>query len=286
MSQATLAFNEVTFSPVQQANQLWIRSIELAKALGYSDERSVNKIYARNIGEFAENMTQVVEIIDGANLTPTPSRVFSLRGCHLVAMFSRTAVAKEFRKWVLDVLDNLTPQVSPTTPTALTPSTTLSRKPLTAIIKVWAKQTGQKFSHCYSQVNAYFNLEGVAELPIEWIPGAIAFVQARLDEHQKALESAQQKALPPATISLDKEARDFFEKLRDLEEKQTKERDIFNAKAIQPFFHLVYTHEWVFDEISEVLRKTARDAIANCHTRESETQRAFRLVEKTLRLVH
>ena len=33
------------------------------------------------------------------------TRVFSLRGAHLLAMFARTPVAKEFRKWVLDILD-------------------------------------------------------------------------------------------------------------------------------------------------------------------------------------
>ncbi len=34
-------------------------------------------------------------------------RIFSLRGCHLLAMFARTAIAKQFRKWVLDILDQL-----------------------------------------------------------------------------------------------------------------------------------------------------------------------------------
>ena len=29
---------------------------------------------------------------------------FSLRGVHMVAMFARTPVAKEFRRWVLDIL--------------------------------------------------------------------------------------------------------------------------------------------------------------------------------------
>lgn len=33
------------------------------------------------------------------------NRVFSLRGAHLIAMFTRTQVAKEFCKWVLDILD-------------------------------------------------------------------------------------------------------------------------------------------------------------------------------------
>ncbi len=35
-------------------------------------------------------------------------RIFSLRGCHLIAMFARTPIAKEFRKWVLDILDRET----------------------------------------------------------------------------------------------------------------------------------------------------------------------------------
>jgi hypothetical protein len=32
-------------------------------------------------------------------------RIFSLRGCHLLGMFTRTDRAKEFRRWVLDVLN-------------------------------------------------------------------------------------------------------------------------------------------------------------------------------------
>lgn len=30
-------------------------------------------------------------------------RIFSLRGCHLLAMLARTAIAKQFRVWVLKV---------------------------------------------------------------------------------------------------------------------------------------------------------------------------------------
>lgn len=32
-------------------------------------------------------------------------RVFSLRGAHLIAMFASTPVAKEFRRWVLDLIE-------------------------------------------------------------------------------------------------------------------------------------------------------------------------------------
>lgn len=103
---AALIFNGVTLSPLTYQDSIWIRSAELARALGYADESSVGRIYQRNADEFTPDMTQLFEIPDSVNLT-VPTRIFSLRGCHLVAMFSRTKVAKDFRKWVLNVLDNL-----------------------------------------------------------------------------------------------------------------------------------------------------------------------------------
>ena len=100
----SLCFNEFTFSPVIRDSQPWFKSSELARALGYKDENSVRRIYERNAEEFTENMTQVVENLDTVNLT-VRARIFSLRGCHLLAMFARTPVAKAFRKWVLDVIE-------------------------------------------------------------------------------------------------------------------------------------------------------------------------------------
>ena len=97
----SLAFRDVTFTPVTLENTIYITSAQLAEALGYSKENAVTKIYHRNADEFTADMT-VTQNGSGGRL---PTRLFSLRGCHLVAMFSRTPVAKEFRKWVLDVLD-------------------------------------------------------------------------------------------------------------------------------------------------------------------------------------
>ena len=93
----SLCFNEFTFSPVIRDSQPWFKSSELARALGYKDENSVRRIYERNADEFTENMTQVVENLHTVNLT-VRARIFSLRGCHLLAMFARTPVAKAFRK--------------------------------------------------------------------------------------------------------------------------------------------------------------------------------------------
>ncbi|MFT4020080.1 MAG: Bro-N domain-containing protein, partial [Acinetobacter sp.] len=109
MATLTLSFNEVNFSPVDQNGQIWIKASELADALGYSRSDKVTRLYDRNVDEFSEKMTQVIDIFENPNLgfsnLVSKIRIFSLRGCHLIAMFARTAVAKQFRKWVLDVLD-------------------------------------------------------------------------------------------------------------------------------------------------------------------------------------
>ena len=189
MTQA-LTFNGITLSPIPHQNSPWIRSVELARALGYSDESSVGRIYKRNAEEFTPEMTQVIEISDTVNLT-VPTRIFSLRGCHLVAMFARTPVAKAFRRWVLDVLDKLDAEqhaaLSSATPDdftgtlSITPSTTEDRKPLRALVGSWAQVSGLPFAACWNQLKAAFNLANIKELPQEWIPDAIDWVQKRID---------------------------------------------------------------------------------------------------------
>lgn len=108
-----LTFKSLILEVVEHNGKIWFRSATLAKALEYSDPRSVNKIYERNSDEFTPDMTTVVE---GVNLTSsdkskgygnlvTKTRVFSLRGAHLIAMFASTPVAKEFRRWLLDLIE-------------------------------------------------------------------------------------------------------------------------------------------------------------------------------------
>lgn len=187
-----LTFNDVTLSPISHQNNLWIRAVELAHALGYAQENSVSRIYRSNSDEFTPDMTQVIEIFDGADSAlSTKARIFSLRGCHLVAMFARTPVAKAFRRWVLDVLDKLdaeqhaalsSPAADDFTGTlSITPSTTEDRKPLRALVGSWAQVSGLPFAACWNQLKAAFNLANIKELPQEWIPDAIDWVQKRID---------------------------------------------------------------------------------------------------------
>ena len=108
MTSLALSFNEVNFSPVEQNGQIWLTAVELAKALGYAKSDAVTQVYERNKDEFNASMTLTLKLRVkgfGNGNSEKESRIFSLRGCHLIAMFSKTAIAKQFRKWVLDVLD-------------------------------------------------------------------------------------------------------------------------------------------------------------------------------------
>ena len=190
---ASLCFNEFTFSPVIRDSQPWFKSSELARALGYKDENSVRRIYERNADEFTENMTQVVENLHTVNLT-VRARIFSLRGCYALAMFARTPVAKAFRKWCLDVIEQYGDRVPVDCPTPLAPATPDDRKPLRDMVNVWARLSGVHPSNLWPQVRARFQLGRIDDLPTNWLPDALAWVQSKIDE----LNQKPKAALPAA----------------------------------------------------------------------------------------
>lgn len=103
-----LSFNDTKFTVTTHNGQIWLRGTEIAKALGMERTNAVTQIYNRNADEFTEAMTLNLKLrlkgFGGGN-SKKDVRVFSLRGAHLVAMFARTPLAKEFRRWVLDILD-------------------------------------------------------------------------------------------------------------------------------------------------------------------------------------
>lgn len=107
-----LTFQSITLDVIDRGGQPWITLSQVATALykggGQSDVpfavRNIQKLFARHADEFTDSMTAVVKLPTAGGEQDV--RIFSLRGCHLLAMFARTPVAKEFRRWVLDVLDN------------------------------------------------------------------------------------------------------------------------------------------------------------------------------------
>lgn len=148
----SLCFNDFTFSPVPRNNQPWFRSSEIATALGYAREDTLSRLYDRNADEFTSEMTQVVEIsVDRQFGVEGRARIFSLRGCYALAMFARTPIAKAFRKWCLDVIEQYGDRVPVERPTSLTPSTPDDRKPLRDMVNVWARLSGVHPSNLWPQ---------------------------------------------------------------------------------------------------------------------------------------
>lgn len=103
-----LKFHGIALAPVADMTGIWLTSADVAKALGYKNTKSISNLFAQYDDEFSDGMTMVIEsVTNGINSSSRRMkvRVFSLRGAHLIAMFARTPVAKEFRRWVLDILD-------------------------------------------------------------------------------------------------------------------------------------------------------------------------------------
>ncbi|EBP9572229.1 hypothetical protein KYT28_001909 [Salmonella enterica] len=108
-----LVFQSHTIDAIDYNGYLWFTSSDLAKALAYAERDSVTKIYQRNKDEFTAGMAQLIETVNltssdkskGYGNLVTKTRVFSLRGAHLIAMFASTPVAKEFRRWLLDLIE-------------------------------------------------------------------------------------------------------------------------------------------------------------------------------------
>ncbi|EED3560021.1 BRO-N domain-containing protein [Citrobacter freundii] len=104
VAKADLNFHGMNLIPVESVPGIWLTSTDVAKALGYKSTKSITNLFNQNADEFSDGMTQVIESVTSGNYRKKV-RVFSLRGAHLIAMFARTDVAKEFRRWVLDILD-------------------------------------------------------------------------------------------------------------------------------------------------------------------------------------
>lgn len=106
-----LIFKGREFNVIQHSGQPYLTLQDVAQAL-YAKEGSpqsatpftrVRDLYRRHADEFRQDMTALVRMQTPGG--PQDVRIFSLRGCHLLGMFARTAVAKDFRAWALDVLD-------------------------------------------------------------------------------------------------------------------------------------------------------------------------------------
>ena len=173
----SLSFHNVDFDITDIHGQPWLRGYQIGNALEYSDGAvAIAKLYDRNADEFTDSMTQVIELPTAGGKQQV--RVFSLRGCHLLGMLARTKVAKEFRRWVLDVLEEtlLNGKISDGIKSAKT--TADDRTPLRQAVAALVGRKGIDYSSAYSMIHQRFNVGAIEDLPAEKLPEAVAYVHA------------------------------------------------------------------------------------------------------------
>ncbi|MFU9819492.1 Bro-N domain-containing protein [Acinetobacter radioresistens] len=163
MTSLALSFNDVNFKPVQQSGQIWLTAVELAKALGYAKSDAVTQVYERNKDEFTPSMTTTLKlsVVRKTGKVEMDHRIFSLRGAHLIAMFSKTAIAKQFRKWVLDILDREVLNIQ------IEQRQTISPEQQALLHEIVARRSqGERkiFAEMWSRHNRHFKIPRYAEL--------------------------------------------------------------------------------------------------------------------------
>lgn len=208
----SLCFNDFTFSPITRGNQPWIRATELARALGYGRENQVSRLYRNNADEFTPDMTQLVEITaQPQNGAEGRARIFSLRGCHLLAMFARTPVAKAFRKWVLDVIEQYGDRVPVAEPVTLNDEliSAAERAELKLIVDAKlstypAAVQGKARAEIWTKHNRHFRIAEYSQLPARLMPEAREFLLSVRVRAINAIPTAESAipypALPASSV--------------------------------------------------------------------------------------
>ena len=215
---ASLCFNEFTFSPVTRNNEPWFKSSEIASALGYKREDTLSRLFDRNVNEFTEKMTQLIEISTDrqngvmGNFGTGRARIFSLRGCHLLAMFARTPVAKAFRRWVLDVIEQYGDRVPVERPVTINDEliSAAERAELKLIVDAKlstypAAVQGKARAEIWAKHNRHFSIAEYSQLPARLMPDAREFLLAVRVRAINAIPTAE-AALPPAAPRFDEAA--------------------------------------------------------------------------------
>src|SRR5690554_6600438 len=103
-----ITFENTDMRIFDRGGRVWLSAADLARALGYAKSSRVSELYQRNKHEFTGDMTQVITLqpneinetrsLGASSTLEQSARVFSSRGCHLIAMLSRTEKAGMFRR--------------------------------------------------------------------------------------------------------------------------------------------------------------------------------------------
>lgn len=206
-----LAFRDTQFEIIDRDGNPWLRANQIGLALGYSNPRQkIHELYTRNADEFTEKMTALIRLPDlrtqtgdAADKLPAPLpqsevtgqmrevRIFSLRGAHLLGMFARTEPAKEFRRWVLDVLEGVAEipaKAKPKKPKAIAGAITEEQQSIIrALVKnhletLPKEKQGAAARKCWGSLSKSFACKSYKDIPAEQFSEAVSLLSRRFLE--------------------------------------------------------------------------------------------------------
>ncbi|MDP0350773.1 BRO family protein [Glaesserella parasuis] len=168
----TLTFQNTAMTVINQNNQIWFSITDIANALGYKETNGVTRLYNSHSDEFTSCMTALVDTQTNGGIQKV--RIFSLRGTHLIGMLSHTKVAKEFRKWVLDILDReISQNEQQISPLTITPE---QQRAIQEAVQQAHYRTGLHWQEIYSRLKSTFNVAKYDQLPQTMFEHVINFL--------------------------------------------------------------------------------------------------------------
>lgn len=195
-------FKSHSIRTVVHNNEPWFVARDVCAALGIRwTGHALNGIPEAWVG-----MVRHTTPRKGGNQTHN-TRIISEPAVYKMAFRSNKQEADEFTNWVAsEVLPAIRrtgkfevnvpqalPSVTPVLPELSTPA---DRKPLRSLVNAWARVSGQHHDALWPQVKAHFQLERIDDLPVDWLPDALAFVQGKIDAAQQTTPAPVRHALP------------------------------------------------------------------------------------------
>ena len=105
----TASFANTELSVVDLNGNSWLTSEQVGKALDLVDPRvAVYKLYSRHQDEFVDGVDSTVTKLVTVDGKRRETRIYSETGCILLAFFSQSQKAKDFRRWAKQELANPT----------------------------------------------------------------------------------------------------------------------------------------------------------------------------------
>lgn len=192
-----LMFGDVALEVIERGGRIWLCDEQIGQALGYArPAASVYQLYKRFADEFQPGMTETLHVRHHGRLRHM--RMFTPRGCHLLAMFARTPAAREFRKWLAHVFDEDALRLLPPSPLTPEQQRAVQKKVADRVYELYGGARGQGFAAVYHAIKDAFSVGSYRQVPQAQFDALMEFVAIIEPQPVEMPPQLAQRAAVPA----------------------------------------------------------------------------------------